>query len=135
METYGVDLLTPSFVICMSKHHHHQEGAGIDVSAIKLPAKAQRLPDEKQGEPRLPGESKNTRKKLNARNRAAQEKLLENELPIVKEARLALEAQQGIHIYLYIYMKSSLSSLPSSLLSSSSLLSLSSSPSSSLSSP
>jgi hypothetical protein len=25
METYGADFLTPSFVICISKHHHHHQ--------------------------------------------------------------------------------------------------------------
>jgi hypothetical protein len=26
MEIYGINLLTPSFVIYISKHHHHQGG-------------------------------------------------------------------------------------------------------------
>jgi predicted protein tyrosine phosphatase len=25
METFGADFLTPSFVICISKHHHHHQ--------------------------------------------------------------------------------------------------------------
>jgi serine/threonine protein phosphatase PrpC len=25
METYSIDILTPPFVICISKHHHHQK--------------------------------------------------------------------------------------------------------------
>jgi hypothetical protein len=29
METYGADFLTPSFVICISKHHHHHQGVPI----------------------------------------------------------------------------------------------------------
>jgi hypothetical protein len=36
METYGIDFLTPSLVIYISKHHHHHQGISAPTLRISL---------------------------------------------------------------------------------------------------